>query len=347
MIARPKKQAKGFIHGADRFTSVLRTGSRFQFCMPLVPPHPDIAGQVYGLVVASDIALPELAAAAPDAAADITIRQGPVPRATGGDPGDFRNFVRGSKGELWLDIPEKLSMLITGGTTLTYCPHQGIHDDELRLFLLGSGLAAIMMQRGSLVLHANAIVPRPGETAIACIGASGAGKSTMAVAMMQRGHRCLADDVCPVGERGLMRPGLARAKLWDDAARRLGIDTATLSRVRPQDAKWNLPLCGQESVAAAGIGLLVCLEPSSAQEGELAEITGVERFTVLRNNVFRPEYYAAMGLEPALFRRIAELASATPLFRLSRPTGQFDIDTQVDKVLALHARLTNQEQVSG
>lgn len=294
--------------------------------------------------MASDIALPELAPAASRRPADITIRQGPVPESTGGDPTDVATFVRGSQGELWLDFPGTLTMLITGGHTIAYRPYPGVHEDEVRLFLLGSGLAAIMMQRGFLVLHANAVVPQGSDTAIACIGDSGAGKSTMAVAMMLRGHRCLADDVCPIGEGATILPGLARAKLWDDSARRLGIDTAPLSRVRPQDAKWNLPLGGHDRAAPARIGLLVCLKPSERGDEALEEITGADRFTVLRNNVFRPEYYAAMGIETRLLGRIAELASTTQMVRLMRPAQGFEIDRQIDKLLALHSAIAEPER---
>jgi len=314
--------------------------------MPSSPLLPDIVGQVYGLAVASDIALPELAGTQARGAADITIRQGPVAASTGGDPADVATYVRGSWGELWLDIPGALAMRISGGQTIAYRPHPGVHDDELRLFLLGSGLAAVMMQRGFLVLHANAVVPRGSDTAIACIGDSGAGKSTMAVAMMLRGHRCLADDVCPIGDGNAILPGLARAKLWDDSARHLGIDTAPLSRVRPQDAKWNLPLAGHDDAAPARIGLLVQLAASDGGEQTPADITGADRFTVLRNNVFRPQYYATMGIEPQLIGRIAELASTTPMVRLTRPAKGFEIDSQIDKVLALHAAIAERERGS-
>ena len=132
--------------------------------------------------------------------------------------------------------------------------------------------------------------------------------------------------------------------MWDDSARRLGIDTAPLSRVRPQDAKWNLPLGGHDRAAPARIGLLVCLKPSERGDEALEEITGADRFTVLRNNVFRPEYYAAMGIETRLLGRIAELASTTQMVRLMRPAHGFEIDRQIDKLLALHSAIAEPER---
>ena len=70
-------------------------------------------------------------------------------------------------------------------------------DRNVRLFLLGSALGALLHQRGLLPLHANAI--DLGGGAVAFSGHSGAGKSTIAAWFHDRGHRILADDVCVVG----------------------------------------------------------------------------------------------------------------------------------------------------
>ena len=298
-------------------------------------PTPPIVGQVYGLQVASDIALPELSAALTLSEADIVIARGEVEPGSPGDPDEMSTFVRAIEGGIWLDLPGKLLMRIEAGRTITYQPYDGADPDEVRLYLLGSGLGALMMQRGNVVLHANAVA-MPGGGALLCLGDSGVGKSTTATALMQRGHQVLADDVCPIGEDGMLRPGLARIRLWDDAAGQLDIDTAPLDRVRSSDPKYNLPIgdhCGAEPRRPA---LFVILEITEENSVSVTELKGFERFAALRKNVYRPHYLEAMGMEAAYLKRLADLASNTAMHRLLRPAKGFDVDRVVDAILALY-----------
>ena len=76
-------------------------------------------------------------------------------------------------------------------------PRQGVPDSNVRLFLLGSAMGALLHQRGLLPLHTNAV--EVGGRAFAFMGKSGAGKSTLAAWFHDRGFRIVADDVCVVG----------------------------------------------------------------------------------------------------------------------------------------------------
>src|SRR6185436_17962029 len=62
--------------------------------------------------------------------------------------------------------------------------------------LVRSVTGAVLQQRGLLPLHASALLL--GAGAIALLGPSRAGKSTLAAALARRGHPVLADDVVPV-----------------------------------------------------------------------------------------------------------------------------------------------------
>ena len=179
---------------------------------------------------------------AENSAPDIVIEAGQVPQLDVTEPRHIRSYIDGHPNHLMLDIPGKLRMRITDGNRLTYSSYPGVAEEELRLFLLGSGMGAILMQRGYIVVHGNAVALEGNTGALMCIGDSGAGKSTTAVAMMQRGLAILADDVCPLDDDAMAIPGMPRAKLWEDTAKRLGIDTAKLDRLRAGDAKFNLPL---------------------------------------------------------------------------------------------------------
>lgn len=283
---------------------------------------------IHGLSVDSTLDLRELADSDSALPPDILIRQGPVPKVWGEDP-----YVGGDADRLWLHIPGTLWMLIEGGSRITYQPATGVAEDALRLFILGSGLGALLIQRGFLVIHGNAVVQPSGEGAFLCVGPSGAGKSTTAVALMQRGLQVLADDVCPVDDDGLVHPGMARIKLWQEAATALGVDTAGLARIRAQDDKFNLPLGVAHARSAQRIHAVFCLEPADTDRVSVTQVSGMQRFVLLRQNLYRPEYLPVLGLEAGYLKRIAALAAATPIYRVSRPIKGFAIDALVNALL--------------
>jgi len=93
----------------------------------------------------------------------------------------------------------------------------------LRLSLLGPVLALILHQRGLLVIHAS-VVAR-GDGAIAFLGKSGWGKSTIAAALHAKGYDLVTDDVAAIqidqAEPSVL-PGFPQVKLWPQAATLLG-----------------------------------------------------------------------------------------------------------------------------
>ncbi len=289
--------------------------------------------QVYGLSIASDLDLPELHAAPTADAPDIRIEQGAVPELTERDPNNVRAYVDGEPGHLVLDFPDKLRVLVSQGTTITYSRYPGATDSELRLYMLGSAMGAILMQRGHIVVHGNALVLPQFDGAAICIGDSGAGKSTTAIAMMQRGYRILADDVCPITAEGIALSGMPRAKMWDDTAQQLRIDTSSLARLRLDEAKFDLPLDPSQRGEPEPARAFFELVPEDVDEVSVSPLSGTQKFMTLRNNIYRPEYLLPLKLEAEYLQRVAKIAASTPIFRVTRPTQGFDIDSVLDAIL--------------
>lgn len=297
---------------------------------------------IYGLTIASDIALPELCVAQAGAQPDIVIRKGEVPTIFAEtDPNNLRSILDGTPGHLWIRIAGTMRMSMRAGRTLDYTVEPGCKEDSLRLFLLGTGLGALLMQRGFVVVHGNAIT-LPGRTdAIVCIGDSGAGKSTTAIAMMQRGYAILADDVCPIDPDYRIEPGMPRAKLWAETARHLNIDTGGLTQIRDGDAKFNLPLGDSHCREARTIHSFIWLVPDEVEEISCSEVTGVEKFVVLRNNIYRPEYLLPLALEADYLQHVTRIAAQARVFKLVRPKARFVIDPVLDEIGRIY------EQCSG
>ena len=105
-----------------------------------------------------------------------------------------------------------------------------VSDRDIRTFAVTSGLGALAIQRGALVLHGTAL-ERDGE-AILLLGHPVAGKSTLAWCLLQQGWRLLSSELVAVSPDGLVLPGMHQLKLWHDAAVALELNWQQLPPVR-------------------------------------------------------------------------------------------------------------------
>jgi hypothetical protein len=92
-----------------------------------------------------------------------------------------------------LQFREIASFIVSADFREIRCfPQSGIPLDTIRHLLLDQVLALILSRRGSLVLHGSAVVAPTG--AIAFLGATGQGKSTIAASFSAQGFPFLTDD---------------------------------------------------------------------------------------------------------------------------------------------------------
>src|SRR5262245_28440463 len=146
----------------------------------------------YGLHIHSALELPELVAAARPASADLVISYGPIERRP--TTGNYaQGDTWGSSGEAYLFWEDAGAFLVRGGREIIVHPLPGVEERVTRLFLLGAALGVLLYQRELVVLHASAVALN--GSAVAFLGESGAGKSTMAAAMHAYGYEIIADDI--------------------------------------------------------------------------------------------------------------------------------------------------------
>jgi hypothetical protein len=186
----------------------------------------------YGLRIKSELFLPDLLAAQ-SGEPDVSIHYGPVPMALL-HPRGIGGAYQASPEVFLLTVPGIARYLVCDGREICIEPAPTATDDDVRIFMLGSAMGALLHQRQRLVLHASAIQTDLG--AVLFTGHSGAGKSTLLAAMVQRGYAMLADDITVVqfGADGapVAIPGYPCTRLWADAAAKLNHPTEPLRRVR-------------------------------------------------------------------------------------------------------------------
>jgi hypothetical protein len=236
--------------------------------------------------------------------------------------------LRITHGELQLAVEDVGHFRITHGNRIAWSRWSpSVGDQDIRSYLLGSALGALLIQRGMLVLHGNALT-KNGQ-AIVCVGDSGAGKSTLAYALMQAGWGLLADDLVAITPDGIVLPGVQRIKLWLDAVEAFGLDPAQLTPIQAGVDKFQL---SGDSIQAArfGVPLKVCYvlpDDEPADRPDQATIRSIplasdrEAMATLLANVFRPQFVEGLGMQGSNFLAIAALMRKIPQYHLIIPGG--------------------------
>ncbi|NJM99256.1 MAG: hypothetical protein HC800_20840 [Phormidesmis sp. RL_2_1] len=179
--------------------------------------------------LASEVEFPELIPIEGDVeAVDITVRLGTVEAvdtdAVDCDTVGSRNLIG--------RIPHVAKFSFVDGCEITVEPLSHVDEALLRTTILGPALCLLLEQRGLLVLHASCI--NINHQAVAFMGGSGWGKSTLATAFHRKGYDALTDDVMPLSvtqNQALVLPSYPQFKVAPEALASLGADVDRLSPV--------------------------------------------------------------------------------------------------------------------
>lgn len=260
----------------------------------------------YGLVVDSDIDLPELVQVV--GAADVAIRLGSVPvvehKATLREEYVFNNDCGAFR------IRDGCEILVE----LKPCAAPQV----VRLLLLGRVMAFLLRQRGWLPLHSSAVmIDRRG---VLFLGPSGTGKSTTASAFYRSGHAVIADDVAAVmagSGRCVIQPGQSRVRLLEDSG-------YLLAGLHARPPEFQLDKLSYH-LADHGVRDLIPLQRiyvlETGEEFATERLSGVCATALLANHSFVKRTRSQISVLKEHLRHCAAVASMVPVYRLVRPSG--------------------------
>jgi len=134
----------------------------------------------------------------------------------------WTNFYRDGN-HYMLRFPDLADFAVSAsGMEVAVYPVPGVSDSTVEHLYLNQVLPLAMSRQWKLVLHASAVEVENG--AVAFVGASGRGKSTLAASFATSGYRFLTDDGLQLekgGEGYLVQPSDASIRLWDDSREEL------------------------------------------------------------------------------------------------------------------------------
>lgn len=285
--------------------------------------------RAFGLVWQSALPLPELRSAADGGEPDVVVVLDAAP------PPDLPELVadvRADARSFWMEVPGVARFLVEDGCRLAVELLPGSEAGDVRAFLLGSAVGALLHQRGVLPLHASAV--EVGGRAIAFVAPSGGGKSTMAMHLHHLGCRVIADDICAIEVgNGTARlwPGLRNLKLWRASLAAIDQGPGECEPVLATIDKYRVPATALAEYRAFELAAVIELDWGAVPA--LDPVPGAAAVGALVAHTFRGQLVAAMGREAAHWRQCLDLFGAAGHFRLTRPRALDRLDASSALIL--------------
>ena len=263
----------------------------------------------YGLTIKSEIALSTVVSAAKNF--DVVVNIADLSNKNSQQINNNQlNNVLGS-------IPGVAKFLISDGQKILVEPESNVDEPILSPCILGSAMAILLQQRGLLVLHASCVVIN--GFAIAFLGNSGDGKSTICSAFHSRGYRILTDDVMAINTNQdsiYVIPSIPEIKLRSDSSNLIGYPAGTLSPLHPMTQKKVYKI--ESGFSSEPITLKKIYVLDKGQQNKIQPLSSQDSFIELVKHTRAVKTLKSQNLEQAHFKKCAKIAEKIAISRLIR-----------------------------
>lgn len=291
--------------------------------------------KAFGLTLLSEIPLPELPLVSDyENEVDVRIETADLSKLWGELSSPKSVFVVEEE-LIMFQIPETATFCIQNGEKIIVSPMEGSDQDKIRLYILGTCMGALLMQRKILPLHGSAIAIN--GKAYAFVGRSGAGKSTLASALLSKGYQLLSDDVIAISlsedNIPFVIPSYPQQKLWKESLDQFGMETTNYQPLFERETKYAVPVSSNffnEPLPLAGVFELVKTENENV---EIQRIEGLERLRTLLRHTYRNSLIPRLGMMEWHFMNSTNIVNKVEMFQLMRPISKFTAHDLVSTVL--------------
>lgn len=307
----------------------------------MIPTMQQTLYLAFGLKLRSEVALPELLPAErPKSLPDIEINYGDLSQDWESSRPHPSCFAVLSPRQVLFAVPGTAIYEIKDGRQIVVSPLHNADEGLIRLYLLGTCIGILLMQRGLLPLHGSAVVIDGG--AYAFVGESGAGKSTLAAAFAKRGFTLLSDDVIAVSLQQTqdgqlvptITPSYPQQKLWQDSLEQLGMGDDGYAPLHHELAKFAVPMSAsycRQPIPLRGIFELLPTEDGDVIE--LSKLSPLECLPLIGQHTYRNFLIHRLGLQEWHFSYSAAIAGRTGIYRLRRPASPFSAYDLTDRII--------------
>lgn len=276
--------------------------------------------RAYGRVLASDVEFPELTPC--DEPADVAFHIDSLPHA----PAHWFDVWRFVEERPWvraavcpdgyrIRYEEMADFFVNPARGLAIADPYACRPLTLRHFLLDQVLP-LMLSVGDIVLHASAVAID--GKCVAFMGAGGAGKSTLALALATLSFPVVSDDGLLVRGEGLTAvPSYAGLRLWPDTldvVAAVAPDGPMVDRSPKGRLRDGVPFAG----GPLPLACIYLIDPRAASSAEFTRLSTRDLLVAMLAHMYRLDQTSAPGLRGEL-ERASACAANVPAWRVAYP----------------------------
>ncbi len=275
--------------------------------------------RAFGMTIASEVVLYAERTVVEDA--EVIIRFGKCPPMTE-EPLLELDWVKVSINQAILLVPEVGLFFVHNGKEIIMDIIEGVDEETIRLYLLGTCMGIILQQRKRVAMHGSCVCKK--GHALLIMGDSGAGKTSLAAEFLARGWKLMSDDVTPIRNESdfmYVQSSYPGQKMWVDTIERSHSEDRVVDRViREDDGRQKFQLNAKKVFVNKELPLkyAVMIVP----QGDtlcMGEITGFLKTDILMRNVYRRYLVTDKEGQVKQFDTCLKLAKQTKIFLIERP----------------------------
>ena len=243
------------------------------------------------------------------------------------DNGRVRNYERGY---IWFNIRDIGIYKIENGENITIECYGDIKLDDIKLYLLGSCLGIVLLEKDKLPIHGGSI--NINNKGIILMGNKGAGKSTLTSALRLKGYNLISDDISVVEKCNgyIIKSGYPRQKLCEDAMSKLGYVKEKFETIIVDNkVKYTIPAEDKFINKDSDLNTIFYLSTGNVENVKCIELKGKEKLEILIENIYRIEVFRALGIQSKHIKQYLDIVKQIPMYKIERTKKGFTINEQI------------------
>jgi len=214
--------------------------------------------------------------------------------------------------------------LIENGNSIIVSPLQPQKEDEIRLYILGTCMGALLLQNKIYPLHGS-VVSIDGK-AYGIVGFCGAGKSTLARALVKKGYKLISDDIIPISfqtQGPCVIPSYPYQKLWEESIVQFKMDLNQFNPIVHREKKYSVPITNNFETNILPLEGIFVLNKQQEEHVNIEKVKSLRGLQELFTHTYRNSLIQRLGIMNWHFTTSIKLLESVELYNLTRPADGF------------------------
>lgn len=225
---------------------------------------------------------------------------------------------------------------MTRGKSIEYYLYENHNIAFVNQIFICYCINILLMQQHKISMHGSGIVHN--KNAYIISGESGAGKSSLTTAMLEREYQYLADDTVLIKFQDNIAyavPAYPQRRVCGDLIDEFDINPDTC-KIIPDYEREKYSFDSSEKYCSEEMELkaIIILKPEEVEEVEIEEVVGSSKLQYIIENLYKKSVYQYIGFSADEFKQCVQLAGLIKVFVLKRPLQGMTLDTQIKLIEA-------------